>query len=331
MNTLFKTLSLIFLFFLFSDLTHAQTNVTAKPTIRFATVEEGRKILTTRDDFVLAMSPFDRAGILKTNRDVSEKEYLEFVGKNILEWNENEKQIILSILNEIRPKLAALPFPDQVLIIKTTGREEGGAAYTRANAIVFPAGISTWNKEFLKRAVCHEPFHVLSRANPELKEKLYTAIGFVKCQNIDLPQDLKKRMITNPDAPLNDHCIMLKVNGKNEWAVPLIFSKTEKYIPTQGGSFLSSMQFKFILIDRKSEDSATPIYRDGKPVLIDPDQCSDLFEQIGKNTDYIIHPEEILADNFALLLMDKKDVPSPDKLKAIEDILKNKPIPKVTD
>ena len=38
--------------------------------------DEARRILTTRDDFIRALSPFDRAARVKTDKDVSEKEFL---------------------------------------------------------------------------------------------------------------------------------------------------------------------------------------------------------------------------------------------------------------
>jgi hypothetical protein len=46
---------------------------------------------------------------------------------------------------------------------------------------------------------------------------------------------------------------------------------------------------------------------------------SSYHEQIGRNTGYIIHPEEVLADNFALLLLGRTAVKSPhilDRLRA---------------
>ena len=41
-----------------------------------------------------------------------------------------------------------------------------------------------------------------------------------------------------------------------------------------------------------------------------------LYEQIGRNTDYLAHPEEIVADNFALLALEsltgrRAQLPSP--------------------
>ncbi|MFT6862089.1 MAG: hypothetical protein ACJAVK_000643 [Akkermansiaceae bacterium] len=60
-------------------------------TISFASAAEGKVVLTSRDDFFKRMSPFDHAARLKTNKDVSERQYLEFVSQNVLEWSDSEK------------------------------------------------------------------------------------------------------------------------------------------------------------------------------------------------------------------------------------------------
>ena len=39
-----------------------------------------------------------------------------------------------------------------------------------------------------------------------------------------------------------------------------------------------------------------PVLATGEPVLLDPANVPDFHEQIGRNTKYIIHPEEVLAD-----------------------------------
>ncbi len=48
---------------------------------------------------------------------------------------------------------------------------------------------------------------------------------------------------------------------------------------------------------------------------------SGFYEQVGRNTGYIIHPEEILADNFALLVLAQKNVRSPQILDDMRTIL----------
>ena len=49
--------------------------------VHFATATEGTRLLSARDAFVRAMSPFDRAARLKTDQDVAEDEYLAFAGR----------------------------------------------------------------------------------------------------------------------------------------------------------------------------------------------------------------------------------------------------------
>jgi len=326
MNRLFAA----FLFFSQAAL-HAQLKLDQNTTITFASVAEGQKILTTRDDFVERLSPFDRSARLKTDKIVSESKYLKFVGKNILQWDDSEKRKMNSALQGIKKNLVALslPLPDKVLIIKTTGKEEGGAAYTRANAIVFPQSKLSAPIGDLQKTICHELFHIISRKNPILREKFYTAIGFSKCHEVEFPPELKPRKITNPDAPRNDHTIQVEISGDTQWAIPILFSDREKYDTTRGGEFFNYLQFKLLLVERPNNGLVVkPMAKDRKPILVDVGQVSGFFEQVGKNTGYIIHPEEILADNFALLAMGESDLPSPKIVEKIQGILKNR---KATD
>jgi len=308
-----------------NPLSYAQIKLNHNTIIAFATVEEGRETLTAQDDFVLCMSPFDRASRVKTDSDVSEEDYLEFVGKNVLAWKDAEKKKIITAFEGVQAKLEelALPFPEKVFFIKTTGREEGGAAYTRANAVILPEGNLAASDANLKKLISHELFHILTRENPDLSEKLYASIGFVKCSEDVFPLELKSRKITNPDAPRNNHCIRLRVGLNDQWAVPILYSKTEKYDVRQGGEFFNYLRFQFLLVEWNDKSSeAKPVYEDQKPKLIDLKQASGFFEQVGKNTQYILHPEEILADNFSLLVLQESKVPSPAILKKIEEILK---------
>jgi hypothetical protein len=296
-------------------------------TISFASVAEGKRILTNRDDFVERMSPFDRAARMKTDKEVSENQFLEFVGQNVLEWNDAEKQKINSAFQGIQKVLEAmaLPFPEMMLIIKTTGKEEGGAAYTRANAIVLPQDFLKAPVARIQKTIAHELFHIMSRANPGLRERLYAAIGFAKCDEIEFPPEMKSRKITNPDAPKNDHCIRVKVAGKEQWAIPILFSSAEKYALDRGGEFFNYLQFQLLLVERPNDGpKVTPMVDGPKPMLVGIQQVSGFFEQVGKNTEYIIHPEEILADNFALLVLGQRNLPSPEVAEKIQANLKDR-------
>jgi hypothetical protein len=37
--------------------------------------------------------------------------------------------------------------------------------------------------------------------------------------------------------------------------------------------------------------------------MVDFDSAGGFFDQVGRNTRYLIHPEEILADNFVLVVL----------------------------
>jgi len=294
-------------------------------TVQFATLDEGRRILGSSDDFVRSMSPFDLAARLKTPKSVSEQEFLAFAARSVLAWEEGEKRIVESAIQRLQPRLAtlALPLPEKVYLIKTTGQEEGGAPYTRANAVVLPRAAIATSETGLARLIGHELFHVLSRANPELRDRLYEAIGFVKCGELEFPAALKSRKITNPDAPHNDHCIRLQADGKPVWAIPILYSRSEKYDPARGGEFFAYLQFQFLVVERRDVSLGVEPVLDGRePRLLDLQDADGFFEQVGRNTGYLIHPEEILADNFALLVMPGKTVRSPKILSAIENVLK---------
>lgn len=295
--------------------------------IHFASASEGRKVLTTKDDFVRRLSPFDRSARMKRDKPVSEDEYLAFAGQNVVEWTTGERQEVEAALKKIQPLLQEwrLAFPATVQMIKTTGAEEGNAAYTRGTAIMIPKSELAKAEKDLAKLICHELFHVLSRQNPGLREKLYGIIGFKQCEELEFPRELAARKITNPDAPRNDHFIRLEVGGKKCSAIPVLFSSTESYDLKRGGEFFDYLDFKFLVIDEGSLPRAKAVYENSAPKLAGPREVSGFFEQVGRNTQYIIHPEEILADNFALLILGEGKAQSPEVLQKMKTVLARKP------
>jgi hypothetical protein len=297
--------------------------------IHFASLSEGQKVLTAKDEFVRHLSPFDRSSRMKTDKPISEDEYLAFVAKNVSDWTAEETRAVEMTLKEIQPRLAelSLPFPATIQIIKTTGAEEGNAAYTRGTAIILPKGELARNHSELSKLVCHELFHVLSRHNPDLREELYDLIGFVRCEDLEFPRGLAARKITNPDGPRNDHFIRLEIEGQKRAAIPVLFSKSETYDVTRGGEFFEYLAFQFLVVEF-DPTSRRPkvVYGDNsEPKLVGPQAVTGFFEQVGRNTDYIIHPDEILADNFAMLILGGENVKSPEILQKMKTVLARKP------
>jgi len=290
----------------------------------FASAIEAQRMLSANDAFVARMSPFDRAARMKTNRAVSESEFLEFAASAALDWEQPEQGMIESAFLEIRAAVTrlALPLPDRVYLIKTSGNEEGHAAYTRGNAIVLPKKILASSPREIQRLLAHELFHISSRSHPKLAKLLYESIGFQYCGELQFPANLAPRKITNPDAPLNDYCIQLKFDGQTVWAVPILFSRDPTYDISRGGEFFQYLQLAFVMVETPGNIGALrPLYDSRGPRLLGLGQVSGFFEQVGQNTDYIIHPEEILADNVALLVLDERNVRSPEVLVRIQDAL----------
>jgi hypothetical protein len=290
--------------------------IAAAHEIELASIDQARAVLGTRDDFVARLSPFDRAARLESGADVSEDEYLAFARAAGREWSNDERARLTAAFAAIEPKLEELlpELDGPILIVKTSGEEEGGAGYTRGNAVMLPQAHE--EELTLQHLLAHEIFHVASRNNPDLKRALYQAIGFEECGELVLPPSLAARKMTNPDAPVNEHCIELTVDGASVWGMPILLSREDRFDPAAGRAFFEYLTLSMLLVDR-SGGGARPLERDGAPVLVPFNRVGGLGEQIGHNTNYVIHAEEILASNFELLILGEQGAPSPEVLERI--------------
>jgi hypothetical protein len=288
--------------------------------VSFATVAEAKTHLAKRDVYIKNLSPFERAAKIKKAGPVSTEQYLAFIQNQALEWGDADKKKLLRVIAVAKPKLAkfANHLPERIRLIKTTGNDEGAAPYTRGVSIILPERTIRQSVKSLERLFYHELFHIVSRSNPKLRDELYKIIGYEKCGPVSLPDDMMPRRISNPDAPVIEHCIRVSKDGESRWCAPVLFSRTPKYDPKTGGSFFRYLQFRLMVIDRKTSKA---ILKDGKAILWNPDAVEGFFEQIGRNTDYVIHPEETLANNFIHLMAAKQDLKNPEIPKKIEAVL----------
>ena len=303
---------------------YPDTRITKDTVVHFASTSEGRRLLTTRDDFIHRLSPFDRSARMKVDRQVQEEEFLGFIGKNVSDWTEADVKKLEGSLEHIAILFRdrSLPFPVTIQLIKSTGAEEGNAAYTRGTAIVIPQVELGKSREELEKLVCHELFHVLTRTAPDLRRKLYAIIGFAECEEVIFPPELAPRKITNPDAPRNDHFISVQNDGHQSLVIPILFANAQSYDVKRGGEFFDYLKFQFLAVEKAAKPGTVKvIYENGFPKLIEPQAVTGFLEQVGKNTQYIIHPEEILADNFALLVLAEQNPPSPEVLHKMEKVL----------
>ncbi|HKQ25405.1 MAG TPA: hypothetical protein VJT81_13265 [Burkholderiales bacterium] len=300
----------------------AQIRISSHSAVEFASVKQGRDVLGSVDDYVLRVGPFDRMLRLETARTVSEREFLDFAMDNVLSWTAEEKARVGAIVASLAGELGKLeaPFPALVLLVKTTGREEEGVAHTRANAVMLSQRSLGATDAELAGLLAHEFFHVLSRHDRALRARAYRIIGFRLCPEIILPARLAPIRITNPDAPTNDAFIEVVVEGKPAPVMPLLLSRSPKFDPALGRDVVDYWMLKLLLLEEADPTGRMrPVLRDGEPVLLAISEVSGFSEQVGSNTGYIIHPDEILADNFALMVTGRT-VESPEVLRKLREL-----------
>lgn len=309
-----------------SPLDAAELQLGSGSQIRFADVAAGQAVMTTADDYLNRLSPFDLSARLETDKAVTVEEFKEHLAAQVLPWTDELKSRLRPILKSVADKLACwkLDFPETVLLVRTTGIGEAHAAYTRGNAVVLPDALLEWPEKRLTDLIIHELFHVLSRQNPELRDQLYQIVGFKMIGEITLPENLAQRKITNPDAPVIAHAVRLLVNDELVYVVPVLLSRQATYDVQQGGAFFQYMQFRLLEVERTDTGWQVAL-SNGEPMLHSAETTPTYLETIGRNTPYIIHPEEVLADNFVLLVQGREDVASPHILAELDRHLRRMP------
>ena len=298
--------------------------------LTFASVEQGQDLLGREDDFVAEMSPFDRAARLRTDQAVSTEQLLAHVRRQILPWEAAEQERIARAMRVIEPALAtlAVAVPDPLYLVKTTGAEDADTAYTRGRAIVLPRRMLALSDRSLREVLAHELLHVLTRHDAALRDALYATIGFRRCGTLELPPALRALAVTNPDAPRHEHCIQVRVDGAPVWAMPIQLARAVPYDAARGGSVLDQAQLGLLIVTPGSATApARPVPDAPDPRRLSPYRVPDLIAKVGRNTRYLAHPEEIVADNFALLVLGARDVPSPAVLEGIRDVLARRAAP----
>lgn len=199
--------------------------------------------------------------------------------------------------------------PREWKFVRTDGSEEASAAYTRADAIVLPAakladglrGNPGDVAPALARLIAHESSHVFTRQHPEARERLYARLGFRHVGKIDVGEWLGARWITNPDGPTCEHVVRLRgPNGVEFDGALVIYSAAERYSPTVGRNLFAYLRTGIAVVDEEGGKYRVRVKPGGEPVLFSLEEVQGFYEQVGRNTRYVIHPDEILAENLAL-------------------------------
>lgn len=290
--------------------------------IEFLTKQQAVQVLAAEDDYIKGLSQFDIQAKFKMETMPSIGERVSYYANNSLNWSDTDKIKINTAVEFLDKKIKPLKLkqPKQIKFILTTGNEEGGANYTRSNSIIFPKKVLTMNQEAINMVLAHEFFHVYSRYNQDKIDKIYAIVGYQQTGELTLPPKMEKLKISNPDAPKINYYINLKYKGKPHNFMPVLLAR-KPYEVGSNKPFFYYLNNLLLAVDI-TDNKPTPITTNAKPLLVDTIETN--FEQIaGNNTEYLLHPEEIMAENFSLWAINKR-VKNPEYIKDLIAVMKGK-------
>ncbi len=232
--------------------------------------------------------------------------YQDYLQKDVSNFSPIEASFIQTVMQQAIDDCCTLwpgLLPPKIELIKTNGRHYGnGVFYTRENRIIIPENeLQNQDNELMYQVMIHEVFHLISRRHPVLRKQLYALFGFVltpESRQYKITDEvLSSRILLNPDGVVRNYAILLPLEGADTvQAIPLLKSVAPTYQASLPAYF-NYMDFGLYPLEPAAAGwqlRATPL---------SPEQMTGFYQQIGDNTDYIIHPDEIVAENFTLLVL----------------------------
>ena len=290
---------------------------------RLASADETRKLMQANSEYYNKMNQMDIDW--RVRKDGSTLEELKTMAyKQTRDWTEAEREFMKTVVSIITDSMNSigcqLPMPPEIVFAKTTQIEEGGSGgYTIKNIIFLgemSIGMCMPNADrtaeenkltlmWFTELVTHELFHCLSRYSPAFRQKMYEQIGFtVMNQDITFPDDIRERLVTNPDVEHIDNYATFTINGeKRRCELIVLYDKTWAKARAEKGDQIAF--FEFIRPVLVPLDDMTKVY--------DTNEISDFWETVGRNTSYVIAPEECMADNFSYAVIRGMNPASPYK------------------
>lgn len=250
------------------------------------------------DEYTRVLGLFDLQIRLGREGALSEKDYLALAASQTRNWTAAEAQQLEQAFASVDSFLSAhkisLKLPPEIMVVKSEcGEELGAEGYTRGNRIMLHI---SGRQAIDVHLVAHELFHVYSRFQEKKRDELYAVFGFKRCNRIDVAKAMNGRVITNPDCPFLEHFITVDLEKPTDMTL-LLYSKSG-YKPGLGlGDYVN---VGLLALDGKNRVK-TPVVKGGRGVVYELDTVPDFFRQVSSNTGYVLHPEEIAAEHFAML------------------------------
>lgn len=298
---------------------------------RYPSKEQAQAIITqdSMEGFFEKVRPLEmqlQMRILDTTATRAELlvRYRDYLRAEVMPFSTSEQEHLKPILEKAKAACADFEIAwnmPAIDLIKVKGQHyDNYTYYTRDNAIIIPQeALERFEDETILSTILHEVFHVYSRYHPKKRKALYGLIGFDPIDTVVWSPFLDERIIFNPDGLDLHYAMELEDEQGNPFqAVPVIYSKSGQFRPERS-RFFDYVQFELFTIRQDSMQRWQIVSEDRG---ISPQEAKGFQEQIGPNTQYIIHPDEILADNFVLLMLDESVTAAGERLqKEMAEIL----------
>jgi hypothetical protein len=265
------------------------------------------------------MIQMKRSYTAATPRESILSDYKKYIQQDVSDFTADEAEKVDKTMQEafnICNKVTGNIFPEEIKIIKTHGKHYGeDTYYTRENVIVVPKqALQNFNADVFLKVMLHEISHIITRLNPTIKAKLYATIGFKKLASPLLINDsLKSRLLTNPDGHDLNWVTELTTDAKtNVYTLPIIYANENIY-KAEKPEFFQYLGWNYfeLLPSASGKELVVQTIGNQQKSTLNTEGITTVFKE-KFNTDYIIHPDEIVADNFSILMYSVKNPKSLD-------------------
>lgn len=224
------------------------------------------------------------------NKNLNTKtEYLDHLGKATMDFNNSEINKIDRILGKINDRLAFLDLKLNLNIgfIKTNGTDSFDLPYTRGANVILPSIDGEVPGKWMNLGlIAHEIFHIITRQNPEIRTVLYSLVGFCNAKREIITNQDIPGMIVNPDALSFSFYAKCENKGSLINVIPLIMI---------GKSEQDMEWVKLLVIDEQLNNT-------NKIVSL---KDTDFHKRYSHASSYVSHPEEICAESFRNIVINK--------------------------
>ncbi|AMY09557.1 hypothetical protein LuPra_02776 [Luteitalea pratensis] len=276
--------------------------------VEFADLHGAENTLGHKDRWARQLSAFDMGARQRTAAPTTLKAFLDFAAGAGLDWTAVEKTNWQALVDKLSDAMNGLKLHvPNIDLVKTSGQEEFDSAYTRRHAIMFPESMTALPTTDARRAyflLAHEVFHVLSRTDSLLRDDLYALLGFKTVDGFEYPAELEDRRLSNPDAFEYLHTLTVQSGSGSAEVVPVIQSLLPLDEVIQLPSIFDALDIVLVSVDAGTGEA---LRADNGDLIKYNFGNTNWIPLMLRNSSYIIHPEEILADNFATLMEWRSD------------------------